>query len=384
MPQAFKVAVMLDLDRGYARHIRLFAGIQAFAQEVGWDLFIDEFADETLTSTPTKRVPYDGVIARATRKLTLCAKRVSMPLVNIWHNSPCRDQLPGVFRDSALIGRLSAEHLCSRGYARFGGISTSVESHQLACESFRATVNDAGSTCTTLNISIHTYQKQKSKQRISDWLKQIEPPLGLFICADEIAYMVAQLCKKLGFRIPEDVAIIGSANEVLFCDFCRPTLSSVEPGYEQIGREAASLLQTLMTGDVPPANVVLVPPLGVIARESTDFAPVADELVAAALAFIAANGHRPIGQGDVAKAVCAEVRTLQNRFRKYLGRPIASEIRRLRIERAKRELQCSQMPTAQIAKSVGFGTSAHMCQVFQRELGLSPSAYRKKSQGNRG
>lgn len=384
MPQPSRVAVMLELDRGYARHIRLFAGIQAFAQEQGWDLFIDEFTDETLTSRTAQSIPYDGVIARATRRLALATKRLAIPLVNIWHNSPCRKQLPGVFRDNFLIGQLCAEHLTSRGYTRFACISTNVESHTAACESFRARVNKAGYPCTTMKTSLNTYQKQKSKQRISDWLMQLEPPFGLFICADEIAYMVAQLCNKFGFRIPEDVAVIGSANEVLFCEFCRPTLSSVEPGYERIGRQAASLLQSLIAGEVPPTKVVWVPPLGVIVRESTDFTAVADEMVTSALSFIAANGHRRIGQEDVAKAVSAEVRTLQNRFRKHLGRPIVAEIRRQRIERAKRELQCSQAPIAKIAKSVGFGTLTSMCQVFQRELGISPSAYRKKAQGKVG
>lgn len=384
MAQAPRVAVMLELDRGYARHTGIFAGIQAYAQEQHWDLFIDEVADDTLPTRRTKTIPYDGVIARASRQLALRAKRLSIPVVNVWHGSPCRDQLPGVFRDDVIIGRLCAEHLVSRGYARFASITTRAESHTLACESFRATVDEAGYSCSSKKVSIRTYQNQRSKQSIADWLRQHEPPFGLYVCADEIAYLVVQMCGQLGFRVPEDVAIIGSANEILFCEYCRPKLSSVDPGYEHIGREAARLLHRLLDGALPPMNFVRVPPLGIIARESTDFTAVADELVAAALSFIAANGHRHIGQNDVAKAVGAEVRTLQNRFRKHLGRPIATEIRRLRIERAKRELLCGQLPIAEIARSVGFRTSAQMCQVFQRELRLSPSTYRKKSRGEVG
>jgi len=63
------VAVMLDLKWPYKRHADVFAGMQRHCQERGWELCIDEYADDTIPVRPAKRVPYDGVIARATRKL---------------------------------------------------------------------------------------------------------------------------------------------------------------------------------------------------------------------------------------------------------------------------------------------------------------------------
>ena len=107
-----------------------------------------------------------------------------------------------------------------------------------------------------------------------------------------------------------------------------------------------------------------------------------DELVAAALVFIAANSHRRIGQNDVSRAVSAETRTLQNRFRKVLDRPIATVIRQVRIERAKRELVQSNRTLKQIARDVGFGEPVRMNEVFRRELGATPSQYRKQRQVN--
>jgi LacI family transcriptional regulator len=115
-----------------------------------------------------------------------------------------------------------------------------------------------------------------------------------------------------------------------------------------------------------------------VVRESTDFYAVDDELVAESLAFIAANSHRPIKADDVAQAVSTGTRSLQLRFREHLGRPIATEIRRVRIERAKREVTQSKRPLAEIARKVGFGTSLQMYKVFSRELGISPSDYRKQ------
>jgi LacI family transcriptional regulator len=129
---------------------------------------------------------------------------------------------------------------------------------------------------------------------------------------------------------------------------------------------------------------MLVPSPGLVVRESTDFVAVHNEVVAAAMAFISANSHRSIGQDDVAHAINVETRTLQNYFRKHLGRPIVTEIRRVRIERAKRELVNGKRSMAEIAHCAGFGSSMRMYEVFRRELGVTPSEYRRQRQVENG
>jgi len=188
--------------------------------------------------------------------------------------------------------------------------------------------------------------------------------------------------------VPQDVAIIAGANEETICENARPTLTSLEFGYRRVGYQAAELLDRLMSQrarskprqpvEEPPH--VLLPPQGVVVRESTDFFAVEDSVVADALAFIAANCHRRLKQHDVARAVKAETRTLQMRFRKFLDRPIVAVIRQLRLERAKRELVQSTRSMKQIAEDVGFGDPARMNDAFQRELNITPSEYRRQRQ----
>jgi LacI family transcriptional regulator len=127
---------------------------------------------------------------------------------------------------------------------------------------------------------------------------------------------------------------------------------------------------------------IFLPPTALIVRESTDFFSVNDELVASALAFIAVHGHRPISAADVARGVATSLRSLQRRFQKILGRPIAAQIRRTRIERAKRELTQSKLSIKSIAASVGFGDAMRMYQVFCRDVGVSPKAYRSQRQAH--
>jgi LacI family transcriptional regulator len=154
----------------------------------------------------------------------------------------------------------------------------------------------------------------------------------------------------------------------------------MEIGYDRIGYAAAELLDYLMDGHPPPPDPVRIVPQGVVVRESTDFFAVDDDVVAAALAYIASHSHRRIGPDDVARAINQETRTLQNYFRKALNRPIAAEIRRVRIERAKRELTQSDRGLAEIARDAGFGTIQRLYEVFRRELGMGPREYRKQRQ----
>ncbi len=188
------------------------------------------------------------------------------------------------------------------------------------------------------------------------------------------------------------MSIVAGYNELTLCEHPQPSLSSVELGYERVGYEAARLLHELMetrhssrgggrrkqSTTAAEAEHIFLQPRGLVIRESTDFVAPDDELVAAALHFISENAHRSINREDVARAVVAEVRTLQNHFQEHLGRPIVAEIRRVRIERAKRELADGRRSLAEISRAVGFGPVNRLQHVFRREVGMTPGEYRRQ------
>lgn len=389
MPKARRVAIMLDLDWPYKRHAGVFSGTQQYAQENGWEPIVDEYADDTLPVRSGMPIPYDGIIARATKKLAQRAKRLKIPVINVWLSSPVCRELPGVFPDFADMGRLRAEHLLARGLRRFAALTPKNDrASALSVNAFAAAVHEAGSPCIAVKIPLNTSSTlnlwRKTERTIAAWMDQWILPIGVYVDSESEGRIVAQMCRNRKWRVPQDVAIIAGANEETICEHLRPTLTSVEVGYERIGYEAARLLDRLMDGVATPDEPILLPAQGIVVRESTDFMAVDNELIASALEFIAGKSHLAISQDDVSKAVNTQTRTLQRHFRKYLGRPIASEIRRVRIERAKRELTQSDRTLGQIARDVGFGEPMRMYEVFRRELGVTPSQYRKERQVGRG
>ena len=385
MANPYRVGIMLDLEWPYKRHAGIFAGTQRYAAEQRWESIIDEFAHDTLPARRGRPVPYDGIIARANVQLAKRAKRLGVPVVNVWLSSPARSLLPGVYPNNATVGQIKAEHLLSRGLHNFAAVvAFNNRAQDLELREFRRIVEQEGGTCVSTKVPQSTSQSlehwRKTERTIAEWMQKWETPIGVIVRGEDLGRMVIQLCHKRGWRVPQDVAIIAGQNAETLCEYPSPSLTSMEFGFEMVGYEAAKLLHQLMDGAEPPTEPILLPPQGLVIRESTDFHAVSDELVAAALKFISENCHRHIGQDDVSRAVTAETRSLQRRFRVVLNRPIVAEIRRVRIERAKRELAHSNRSLAEIARDVGFGKSLRMCEVFRRELGVTPSEYRKQRQ----
>ena len=376
-----RVALMLDLRWPYKRHAEVFAGTQRYAEERGWVSIIDEYAHDTLRQK--KAAPYDGIVARANHPLARRAAARGVPVVNVWPSSPARHLTPGVFPDSTQTGRLVAEHLLARGFRSFATLTSPKNvDNELEVREITRVVREAGFPCAA------AYVPQDPHRDAASWRKTVRligramagwtPPVGVYVGQEVCGRLVVQAGHLRGWRTPEDVAIVAGKNEEALCEHPRPSLTSVEIGYARIGYAAAALLDRLMGGQAPPPEPVRVPPHGLVVRESTDFFAVGNPVVAAALAFISANSHRRIGPDDVAAAVGAETRTLQNYFRKSIQRPVATEIRRVRVERVKRELTQTGGTLAAIARAVGFGTIQRLSEVFRRELGMSPGEYRKQ------
>ena len=126
---------------------------------------------------------------------------------------------------------------------------------------------------------------------------------------------------------------------------------------------------------------MLVPPLGVIARRSSDLLAMADPAVVAAVRFIDANLGRPIRISDVLRAAQLSRKTLEVRFRQSLGRTPHEELQRRRIERVKSLLRQTDWPLKQISRAAGFTYVEHLHLMFRKETGLTPSQFRAQGKG---
>lgn len=379
-----RVAISLDLNWGYKRHLEVYAGCQKYADEVGWDCSINPAVDRILKRS-SGPIPFDGVIARATTRLALATRQAGVPLVNVWVNSPTQG-LPSVLVDFEASGVMAAEHLRARGFRKFGylGFLRDVDSRQ-QLRGFRNVVRQAGFPCSVHRVARSCDDGKASSWEtfvagLEEWVDSWELPMGIFVCQDLFCRFLIDVCRSKGLHVSEDVAIVGTHNETEICNAPAPSLTSIDLGFGQVGYRAAAMLDRLMTGSRVPDEPELVPPAELVSRQSTDVYASKDALVARALRFIAENGHRRIQVKHVAVAVATTRRTLERRFRESMGRSISGEITRLRLQRAKRRMVETDASMKDVAIEAGFRTADHFGKVFTRVEGISPTQYREEHQ----
>ncbi|HKP38725.1 MAG TPA: AraC family transcriptional regulator [Pyrinomonadaceae bacterium] len=79
---------------------------------------------------------------------------------------------------------------------------------------------------------------------------------------------------------------------------------------------------------------------------------------------------------EVATAAGVHPVYLAREFRRFHGCTIGEYIRRLRVERACRQLSSSHESLAAIAAGAGFSDQSHFCRTFKRLVGVTPARYR--------
>lgn len=280
------------------------------------------------------------------------------------------------------VGRTAAQHLLDRGFARFGFVGfPEFDFSRLRRAGFEEVLRASGLECAEYvpdPALKNAWTWDAQELDLARWAASLERPVAVLACNDERAWHLAEACRRAGLRVPEEVAILGVDNDELRCEFTTPPLSSVAVPAARIGFEAAALLDRLMDGDVSPDATVFVHPQGVVARQSTNTLPAADDDVAAAFKFIADNAGDAIRPDDVAARVGSSVEALDGRFRAQLGRSLADEIRRARAQRAERILSETDLAMADVARASGFRTTRRFARAFRSETGLSPTDYRRR------
>jgi len=380
-----QVALLVSTDNDYDR--KIISGVSRYARDVGnWTIF---FEDEHLHRMPSLgRWQGDGVIAQLENPaIHQSIARLKVPVVGVASLadlSPVLDKIVCVSTNNQRIGERGAEHLLECGFNSFaycGVPATPLNGwSKERGRAFSSFLVRAGHRC-AMYAGRHRTARQweKLQSDMAAWLRFLKLPVGVMACDDPRARHVLEACRRLGLRVPEDVAVLGVDNDELMCELCHPPLSSIETGIREVGYEAAVALDRLMAGKQPKHMRTLVPPGRLVARRSTDILTVPHEQVAAALKFIRDHAAEPIQVLDVARHVGVSRSTLDNHFRQVVGRTTHDEIERVRLNIAKSFLENTDWPLRIIAAKSGYRNEQYMCNVLRRALGRTPGQHRQIS-----
>jgi YesN/AraC family two-component response regulator len=99
-------------------------------------------------------------------------------------------------------------------------------------------------------------------------------------------------------------------------------------------------------------------------------------LIRQAMSYVHQHYTEPIGREDIAAHININADYLTDCFRQELNLTPMMYLRRYRIRQACEMLETTDLSIMQVALKVGFSESAHFTRTFQREVGMTPRAFR--------
>lgn len=375
-----RVLLLIGSDTGFGRAI-LEGVIQYSQHHANWE-FVHELSPKSHFELLRQYPQADGIIAEAHQpKMQATLSRSGIPAVLVT-GMPHPIGLPLVTADNVAVGRRAFEYFHDLGFRNtgyYGYRGTWVSG--IRESAFVAAAQAAGCACHvrhTMPGAKGLAARGREEAALAEWITGLPKPTAILVACDELGRIVASACRRAGAFVPEEVAILGVDNDQLECHLSMPALSSIDQGTHRIGYEAAALLSRQMAGCAAELKPVVIEPVGVVVRQSTNTLAIDHPEVVHALRFIRENAFEGIKIDDVLAAVPVSRRSLETHFKRILGRTIHQEILRTRIEKAKQLLLETDWAMPEVSVHCGFHYASHFSALFKRLTGLTPQEYRRR------
>ncbi len=380
MTQRRRVALVIESSNEYARGV--LHGVVCYVREHRpWSLILTEQGRGARPPKWLAEWDGDGIIARIENQVIAEAIALrGLPTVDV---SAARlvPELPWIETDDRAIAAAAVEHFLQRGFRSFAFYGDDrFNWSKWRQESFVGLLKARGHDCAYFSPRRGTRGQARSLEALATWLKDLPKPVGILACYDVAGQRVLDACRHAELRVPDEVAVLGVDDDPLLCDLSDPPLSSVRPNSRRTGYEAASLLDRLMRGETAEATELLIEPLGVAVRQSTDVLAVDDSDIAKAVHYIREHARDGIRVVDVLEQVPLSRRVFESRFQKLLGRTPHEEIQRVQLEFVKHLLAATDLNLAVIADRSGFRHAEYLSVVFKKKVGQTPGRYRRDHQ----
>lgn len=251
---------------------RALAGVAACASEQGYDVLWltagshheSESKGSYAALFKSKRV--DGLIDVNIylNDPRIEALRVSgYPFVLIGH--PEDESLPHVDSANWEAGASVGRAFVARRYTSvaFIGMAESPAAHD-RLHGFEASLAEAKVTLRNEHIALLNSESGKENLEalgwatMHRWIASGQPPRAVFTATDELAYGVVRACREVGYRIPDDVALVGFDDDPL-SRFLDPPLATVQQQIHELGYYAALLLFRILAGEAFEARRYVLP-----------------------------------------------------------------------------------------------------------------------------
>ena len=252
-------------------------GAEDAARAAGYNILVSTTADEEereracLESMLDHRV--DGILVGIVDEIsnatltTLREKKVPMVLVNRW---------PEGFNGNAVVadniegGLLATRHLINQGYKKiaFIGASQRFITSRKREEGYRRAIEEAGLVVPEDYIRYCNFSEEHAYTEYLQIIETGQIPQAVFAANDLMAFGVIRAFLDSGFKVPEDVAVVGCDDIEFSSKFLIP-LTTVHLHKYEMGKLGAELLIRLINEPniaKPKGEFILIKPYLVVRK----------------------------------------------------------------------------------------------------------------------
>ena len=375
------VALLVETSRTYGRDI--LRGVNRWIQEHGpWSVFVERRGLDSAVPRWLSGWQGDGILSRTgSAAMDKAIAATGLPAVEL-RASKLAHNRPFVGVDNHELGQLVAVHFKDNGFTNFAVFDLDTETYfEQRRDGFIQFVEGLGRPCHTYHVGRggeHPTDWERHQTAVAQWLTSLPKPIGILACTDQLGFWLLDACRRAEIAVPEEVAVVGVENDETLCQMATPRLSSVAFDGDRVGYEAAALLAELMRGEPPPAEPLVIPPQGIVTRQSSDIVAIADPHVAAALRFIREHACHGLAVTEVVRQIGISRTALERKMKASIGRTPGEEIVRVRFARVKALLLETDLTLASIATRCGMEHPQYMAEAFKKQFGMTPGAYREK------
>lgn len=215
-------------------------------------LFDRHKEEECFKSLQEKKI--SGIILGSYTKDITMLENQNLPVVTLGYK--LADTIPSVCADNYAAGKIAARHLLSKGCRKLLYITSYQEGleRDLRYKGFADELH-------IRQLAPWVYQVNMKMQLSNDFSEIITQMAldhpdadGVFAETDALAMNCLQVFPSLGYRIPQDIKVVGYGNP-FFSAFSNPKLTIVRENTEEIARRAVSLLVNLIENDEERENL---------------------------------------------------------------------------------------------------------------------------------
>ena len=382
-----KILLLTDFSSGYSRN--LLKGIVRYSKEVGnWSfqrmpLYYRMLYGENGVVEWAKKWQADAIIAQLSDVNIELLNDLNIPIIvqNYRDRNKAVSNLTGDYFNT---GVMAAKFFLNRGYHNFAfyGFKGAIWSRERA-DGYSHEIEKQGYKLAVLeNDNKDKEEWSYNHTVLGNWLQSLPKPVALFACDDHFALQISETCNVYNINVPDDIAILGVDNDDLLCNISDPPLSSIVLDVENGGYNAGKLLHQLITKEITEPFNIVVNPLIIERRKSTEKYAVSDKNIRTILNYIEKNYANHLSVEELVKQVPLSRRVLEKKFKEETGESLYQYIQNYRIDQFTRLLITTDYSLFEAALQSGFENYKNVSRVFRKYKSLSPAEYRKRYKCN--